>query len=88
MACIARPDAEVQRPVDRTGASGRSDRSVRSARPLPSEGVTASLALGAINRSGLRPCLVLSTSRDLVSMLVSAWEPSITYILDSDHSIV
>ena len=64
------------------------DRSVRSARFLPSEGVMASLALGAINRSGPRPWLVLSTSRDLVSMLVSAWEPSITHILDSDHPIV
>ena len=67
---------------------GQHDRSVRSARFLPSEGVTATLALEAINISGLRPWLELSTQGDLVSMLVSAWEPSITHILDSDHSIV
>ena len=38
----------------------------------PSEGVTASLAHGAINRSGLRPWLELSTLGDFVSMLKSA----------------
>ena len=55
---------------------------------MPSEGVTASLAHGAINRRGSRPWLGLSTSRDFVSMLESAWEPSISYMLDSDHPIV
>ena len=66
---------------DRTLRS--SVRSIRPERPvvptLPSEGVTASLALGAINRSGPRPWLVLSTSRDLVSMLGSP--PSHTYLI-------
>ena len=48
----------------------------------------ASLARRAINRRWPQPWLVLSTSGDFVSMLVSAWEPSISHILDSDHSIV
>ena len=70
------------------GASGRSDRSIRSSQNLPSEGVTASLAHGAINKRWSQPWLVWSTSGDFVSMLESAWEPSISHMLDSDHPIV
>jgi hypothetical protein len=39
VASIGRPDAKGQRPVSMTGASGQYDRSVRSERVLPSEGV-------------------------------------------------
>ena len=63
----------VQRPVDPK---------------MPSVGVTAILARGAINRMRSQPRLVLSTSGDFVSMLESAWEPSISHMLDSDHPIV
>ena len=55
---------------------------------MPSEGVTASFACGAINRRWSRPWLGISTSGDFVSMLESAWEPSISHMLDSDHPIV
>jgi hypothetical protein len=37
------------------GASGQGDLRVRSRRRMPSEGVMASLAIGAINRSVGRP---------------------------------
>jgi len=55
---------------------------------LPSEGVTTSLALGAINRSVAQPWSRLSTLGDFVSLLESAWEPSNSYMLDSDHRVV
>ena len=45
---VAQPDAGP-------GAFGRSDQHVRSARKTPSEGITAILARGAINRSVGRP---------------------------------
>ena len=62
-------------------ASGRPEK-------RPVKGVTASLTHGAINRRGSRAWLLLSTLGDFVSMLKSAWEPSISHMLDSDHSIV
>ena len=63
MACIARPDAEVQRPVDRTRASGRPDF-------LPSEGVTALFVRGVINMSCGRP---LAMRLDKLSTLEPWW---------------
>ena len=76
------------RSVYTNGASGENDLHVRSSRKTPSEEVTASLAHRAINRRWSRPWLVLSTSGDFVSMLESAWEPSISHMLDCDHLIV
>ena len=70
------------------GASDRLDRRIRLPQVLPSEGVMASLAHGAINRRGSQPWLELSTLGNFVSMLESAWEPSISHMLDSDHPIV
>ena len=69
-------------------ATGLCDLRVRSVRILPSEGVTASLALGAINRRVSWPWPGLSTLGDFMSMLESAWEPSISHMLDSDHPIM
>ena len=67
------------------------DRTLRSyvwsSRVLPSEGVTASLARGAINRRVSRPWLRLSTLGDFVFMLESAWVPSYSLEIDRVHLI-
>ena len=68
--------------------SGANDLHVWSSQNLPSEGVTASLAHEAINRRVYRAWLGLSTLGDFVSMLESAWEPSISHMLNSDHPIM
>jgi hypothetical protein len=47
--------AHEERPDSATCAFGHHDLRVRSVRKVPSGGVTALLALGAINRSGGRP---------------------------------
>ena len=54
---------------------------------LRSEAPTASLALGAINRECSRPWAGAEHLGDFVSFLESAWEPSNSYVLDSDHPI-
>ena len=51
-------------------------------------GYNSSIFVGAINRKWSQPWLGWSTSGDFVSMLESAWEPSISHMLHSDHSIV
>ena len=68
-------------PVDLIGASGHPDLCLV-------KGYNGSIFVGAINRRWSQPWLGLSTLGDFVSMLESAWEPSISHILDSDHPIV
>ena len=67
--------------VDLTGASGHPELCLV-------KGYNGSIFVGAINRRWSWPWLGWSTSGDFVSMLESAWEPSISYMLDSDHPIV
>ena len=74
--------------TQRLDSSGAHDLRVRSSRVLPSEGVMASLSYGAITRRVSQPWLRENTSGDFVSMLESAWEPSISHMRDSDHPIV
>ena len=74
-------DAGRVRPVDLIGASGHPEL-------CPVKGYNGSISVGAINRRWSRPWLELSTSGDFVSMFESAWKPSNSYMLDSDHPIM
>ena len=81
MACIADRTLDRVRPIDMTGASGHPE-------VCPVMGYNGSIFVGAINRRRPRPKLHAEHLGDFVSMLDSAWEPSISYMLDSDHPVV
>ena len=68
-------------PIDLTGVSSRPEQ-------CPVKGYNGSIFVGAINRRWSQLWLLLSTLGDFVSMLKSAYEPSISHTLDSDHPIV
>ena len=68
MACIARPDVGVLRPVNTIGASGHPE-------PCPVKGYNSSIFMGAINRRSLSLGPVAEHTRALVAYVVVVGSP-------------